>query len=429
MSSSSTADLLVRTGELVGPAICVPGTRPRLALPDANGPDWGLRSEVELGFFGRHEPSGLIDELGDAGLRGRGGAGFATHMKWRAVANAPGEKVVVANGHEGEPASAKDRWLLLHRPHLVLEGLILAARAVRARRGVVYVSRSDTAVAATNAIADLRAARLLPADLRLDVHQVEHRYVAGEETAVCRAINGGPALPTAKPPRPFERGVDDLPTLIDNVETLAHVAWIARFGASAFRTQGTAGSPGTALFTLNGCPRPGVYEAALGTSVGELFHAAGGLPDGMGGLLMGGWFGGILRGDHSALRCCYDAVRETGSSLGCASLTALGRDADLLATAAELGQWFEHESARQCGSCRNGTAAMSRALLSVAAGDRDPAHVANLSRWGTSFVGTGACAFINGAAALARSVAAELNSGPTAISNRWEKGSSNAGTH
>jgi NADH:ubiquinone oxidoreductase subunit F (NADH-binding) len=404
--TAPTIELLPRADERLAPARAL-GT-PRLVLPGVQPGVWGLRAELDLGFFGLIEVDGLIDELAEAGLRGRGGAGFPAHIKWRTVAAAPGDKVVVANGHEGEPASAKDRWLLLHRPHLVLDGAFLAARAVGATRLVFYVSRADTAASVAGAFADVRAAGLVPAGLRVDIHRAEHTYVAGEETAAIRSINGGPALPVAKPPRPFEKGVDDLPTLVSNVETLAHAAWIARHGAAAFRELGTPTSPGTALFTLLGCAEPGVYEAPLGTSIGDLFAAAGGVPGDPAGLLMGGWFGGLLRGDVSALSCCYDAVRTAGSGLGCASITALGPDADLIAVAAELGRWFEAESARQCGVCLNGTKAIAKTLTDVAAGDRDPKHAENLARWGTTLTGRGACAFLDGATTLARSAAATL---------------------
>ncbi len=402
-----TASRLIRAPERLAPARAL-GT-PRLVLPGVQPGVWGLRAELDQGLFARRDITGLIDQLAEAGLRGRGGAGFPAHVKWRSVADAAGDKVVVANGHEGEPASAKDRWLLTHRPHLVLDGALLAARATGAGRLVFYVARADTAASVTVAVADARAAGLVPAGLRVDIHRAEHTYVAGEETAAIRSINGGPALPLAKPPRPYERGVDDLPTLVSNVETLAHAAWIAAFGAAEFRSVGTHTSPGTALFTLNGCARPGVYEAPLGTSVGDLFAAAGGVPGGYRGLLMGGWFGGLLRDEVTTLSCCYDAVRAAGSGLGCASLTAFGPDVDLVAVAAELGRWFEAESARQCGVCLNGTKAIAKTLTQVAQGDEDPKHVENLARWGTTLTGRGACAFLDGATALARSAATTLH--------------------
>lgn len=389
----------------------VDGTPARLVLPEAELAA-GLAGELERGFFGRDAlvaTEGIIDELDEAGLRGRGGAGFPASIKWRAVADAAGPKVVVANGHEGEPASQKDAWLVGRRPHLVLDGLLLAATAVGADRAILYVSHPEVVAAAERAVAEVYAAGLVPGGVHLQVFHASGGYVAGEETAVCRAISGGPALPLARPPRPSESGVDGLPTLVTNVETLAHAAWIRRHGAAAFRAAGTPSSPGTALFTATGAVVDGgVFEAGLGTTVGTLAQAAGGVAGEVHGLLMGGWFGGYLRGDRRALSCCYQEVRAAGSGLGCAAITFLGPDDDLLRTAADLGTWFERESARQCGVCRNGTRAIRDTLIKVADGDRNPDHAANLARWGDQLVGRGACAFLDGAATLARSVAHEL---------------------
>lgn len=401
--------LLYRVPEELAPARALPGAPARLVQPGVESPDWGLTDERDLGFFADASIDSVIPALRDAGLRGRGGAGFPAHVKWRTVADAPGPTVVVANGHEGEPASAKDRWLLSRRPHLVLDGLLLAARVVGADRAIVYASAADSVAATERAIADVTAAGLVPAGVRLELFRASGGYVAGEETSAVRAINGGPALPLAKPPRPFESGVDARPTLVSNVETLAHAAWIVRHGVGAFRAAGTPDSAGTALFTLTGADVDGaIVEAPLGTTVGELFAAADAplrLPT---GLLMGGWFGGMLRGDLTDLRCTHAEVAAAGSGLGCAAITALGPDDDLLALAAELGDWYAAESSRQCGVCRNGTRSISTTLTAMRDGDTDPEHREKLARWGTTLPGRGACAFLDGAATLARSVAADL---------------------
>lgn len=392
-------------------ASTLPGAPARLVLPRVEL-QRGLGGELARGFFGRNpavNEDDILAALEVAGLRGRGGAGFPSHIKWRTVADAVGPKVVVANGHEGEPASDKDAWLVAHRPHLVLDGLLLAATTVGAERAVLYVSDPAALAAAEVAVAEVESAGLVPDGVRLEIYRASGGYVAGEETAVCRAISGGPALPLAKPPRPAEAGVDGLPTLVTNVETLAHAAWIRRHGAEEFRSVGTNASPGTALFTITGfCAEEGVIEASLGTTIGELAAAAGGVPDGIQGVLMGGWFGGFLRGDRSDLGCCYEEVAATGSGLGCAAITLFGADDRLIEVAAELGAWFERESARQCGVCRNGTRAIRDTLRKVADGDPNPDHAANLARWGDQLVHRGACAFLDGAATLARSVASEI---------------------
>jgi NADH:ubiquinone oxidoreductase subunit F (NADH-binding) len=378
-----------------------PAITPRLVVADQ---PLGLASELTLGTYTRTRAD-VLTELESAHLRGRGGAAFPAVVKWRAVARAVGPKVVVANGEEGEPASAKDQWLLTHRPHLVLDGLLLAAEAVGANRAVVYLSHHDTVTAVRAALDELADRGMLPTGLRLDVHVVKPTYVAGEESALCQSINGGQALPTAKPPRPFERGVNDRPTLVSNVETLAHAAWISRNGHAAYRRYGTTTSPGTTLVTLGGaCAQPGVYEVPFGLTVGRLFaDVAGGFTSAPRGFVMGGWFGGLLAAGAAETICCYDAVRLTGSGLGCGAITVLGADDDPLATASTMAAWYTRESAQQCGVCIKGTSAISEALADLAAARADAQTRTNLVRWGTALRGRGACAFLDGAATLARS--------------------------
>lgn len=382
------------------------GVEPRLMVPAP----LDLRAELERGTYGPSRCLDVIAELTEAGLRGRGGAAFPAGVKWRAVLDTAGAKVVVANGEEGEPVSRKDRWLLTHRPHLVLDGLLLAARAVRADRAVVYLSHQETERAVRAAIAELDAAGLLPRGSSLEVHVVEPTYVAGEETAVCRSIDGGPALPLAKPPRPYEAGVAGLPTLVSNVETLAHAAWIARAGAAAYRMYGTENSPGTTLVTLGGaCARPGVYEVPFGVPMAQLFDTVGaGRTSEPSAFVVGGWFGGILGPSHGDLPLCYDAVREAGSGLGCGALTMLGSDDDPLAVAAEIAGWYAAESAGQCGVCVRGTAAIRDTLRELHDGEAGAEARDKLARWGTTLPRRGACAFLDGAATWARTVVAEL---------------------
>jgi NADH:ubiquinone oxidoreductase subunit F (NADH-binding) len=381
-----------------------PAIAPRLAVPEP----LDLAAECALGTYGP-TAGDLISELAAAGLRGRGGAGFPAHVKWRAVASAVGPRVVVANGEEGEPTSYKDRWLLTHRPHLVLDGLLLAAAAVGADRAVVYLSHPETVAVVTAAVRER--------DADVELHVVEPTYVAGEETAVCRSIGGGPALPVARPPRPHESGVDGRPTLVSNVETLAHAAWIARHGAVAYRRHGTAASPGTTLVTLGGaCRRPGVYEVPFGLTVGELFATVGGgFTSPPSGFLMGGWFGGVLAGDRAGLVCCYDAVRAAGSGFGCGAINALGATEDPIAVAARIAAWYAEASARQCGVCVKGTAAIRDTVAGLrSAADRD-----NLARWGATLQGRGACAFLDGAATLARTLVGEF---PSAVEQKIKGG-------
>ena len=390
-----------------------PGLQPRLMLPQARTSRMDLASELECGTYQRKVPrEGIIAELHLSGLQGRGGAGFSAGVKWQTLAFNPAvHKVVVANGEEGEPASCKDQWLLKHRPHLVLDGLLLAAQAIGATRTIVYLSHSATVDSMQAAIEELEASPYKPST-PIEVHVVRASYVAGEESAVCRSINGGEAKPTAKPPRPFEVGVDKAPTLVSNVETLAHAAWISRNGAQAFRSEGTQHSPGTILVTLTGaCKRPGVYEVPLGLSLDTVFETVGGgyinTPK---AFIVGGWFGGLLAAQHSQSSCCYTGLKQLGSGLGCAAITVLGEETNIMEVASEIGLWYTRESAQQCGTCIRGTQAIAGALVRINLGAGESQDRENLIRWGKTLPGRGACAFLDGAAALARTVVNEFDS-------------------
>jgi NADH:ubiquinone oxidoreductase subunit F (NADH-binding) len=198
------------------------------------------------------DPWRLADEVAEAGLTGRGGAGFPTGLKMRSVLTQRGRPVVVANGMESEPASSKDQALLAMAPHLVLDGAVLAAEAVGADAVYVCLSRTRPRQleGVLQALAERRNARL--DQVAIEVHELPHRYVSSEETALIRWLSGGEARPMSTPPRPFERGVRGQPTLVDNVETLAHIALIARYGAGWYRTAGSPHAAGTMLVTLAG---------------------------------------------------------------------------------------------------------------------------------------------------------------------------------
>src|SRR6476469_6733992 len=238
-----------------------------------------LRPSAGRGYRPLDDADALLEQVDLSGLLGRGGAAFPLGTKLRAVRDAARrgmQTVVVANGEEGEPASVKDRWLLRNRPHLVLDGLRLAARLAGAPHVHVYVSDLASARAVETALADAGTETL--DGLTVSVRSVDPGYVAGEETAAVRAINGGPAKPTDKPPRPFEEGVGGLPTLVSNGETLANLPYIHRHGAPAYRASGTAASAGTFLATITGGGGiAGLYEVPFGVSFTELL-ALHGLP-------------------------------------------------------------------------------------------------------------------------------------------------------
>ncbi len=380
-----------------------PGLTPRLLRAGAAPEE--LSEYLEAGGYQRiGDPDALLDAVSGSGLLGRGGAAFPLAVKLttvRAAARAGRQTVVIANGEEGEPASVKDRWLLRNRPHLVLDGLRLAAQVVGARLGYVYVSDPH---AATTVEAALAAAGEHTGGLQISVVTVAPAYIAGEESAAVRVINGGPAKPTDKPPRVFEEGVAGMPTLVSNVETLAHLPFILRHGAAEFRRYGTEASPGTFLATVTGAGRPpALYELPHGTKTADLLVLHGIDPDSVHGALMGGYFAGLLNRAVIDATLDHESLRVLGSGLGCGAVAVLTADCPVAVAAAVLS-YFDRENAGQCGSCFNGTAAMAAVAQGLRDGTATAEDVARLRRWSVVLRGRGACATLDGAANVAASL-------------------------
>lgn len=360
-----------------------------------------------LPVLGRGDADRLVDVVAAAGLRGRGGAGFPTARKLEAVAFAR-HPVVVVNGTEGEPASGKDRLLLGTQPHLVLDGAVTAARAVGAREIVVVAPA--TAHPALGAALDERGARDGP-EVRLVV--AAEGYVAGEETAVLAHVEGRPARPRLAPPRPAERGLHGRPTLVQNVETLAHLGLVVRHGAGWFREAGTPERPGTTLVSVSGAVgRRGVFEVPVGTPVDELLRLAGGPAEPLRALLVGGYFGAWIDGGARPALSDRD-LRPLGAAVGAGVVLALGASSCPVAAVARLGSWMAGQSAGQCGSCVNGLAAIAGVLGRLADGRGAPDDLALLTRWTAMVDGRGACAHPTGTVRMITSAtrlfAAELD--------------------
>jgi len=376
------------------------GGLPRL-LPPA-----GQTSDLAAHLW-RHGPvpyrggaGALIGDVRAAGLTGRGGASFPVYRKLEAVAAArPGRAIVVGNAAEGEPASHKDEALLFAAPHLVLDGLQLAAEAVGARRAVLYVR------------ADLRERTRLDAQMperyanRLDRVAVEivsapARFLAGEESAMASLLSGGPAAPQFTPPRVFERGVDGRPTLVQNVETLAHLALIARYGPGWFRALGTPDEPGTMLCTLRQAGgSASVAEAAIGTPLAGLLDLRA-----ASAVLVGGYHGAwVTAAQASALALSNAALRPAGAFTGAGVLAALPADRCGLVESARVVRYLALESAGQCGPCRSGLPSIAAALAELAGGRPGPQVLTDLSRWAGLAEGRGACHHPDGTVRFVRS--------------------------
>jgi NADH:ubiquinone oxidoreductase subunit F (NADH-binding) len=341
----------------------------------------------------------LLAMVEAAGLTGRGGAGFPTARKLAAVA-AGGRPVVVGNGAEGEPASSKDRVLLTVAPHLVLDGLALAARAVGAGRAYLYAPQ-DLLESTVRAAADQRRD-----DVRVQLVAAPDTFIAGQETAVVAAINGGRAIPTIAPPAVFQRGVSGRPTLVQNVETLAQLALLARYGPRWFREVGTADEPGTRLTTVSGAVcDPGVQEVAGGTALSEIVAAAGGFSEPVQALLVGGYHGGWVpcTSATAGLPLTRAALAPWDAAPGAGIVIALPARSCGVQAGAAIAAYLAGQNAGQCGPCRNGLPTLAEHLTDLAQGRGTVDTVAELHRVTGLVEGRGACHHPGGTVRLVRS--------------------------
>jgi NADH:ubiquinone oxidoreductase subunit F (NADH-binding) len=347
----------------------------------------------------------LFTTVERSGLLGRGGAGFPTARKLDAVRRGRSQPIVVVNGMEGEPASAKDRYLLSVAPHLVLDGLALAAAEVGADAVVMAVrrDRTDAVHSIERALAERHRAGL--DRIEPSLHQGPPRYVGGEETALVNWLNGGTIRPTAAPPRPFQRGVSGRPTLVLNVETIAHIALLARYGDAWFRSVGLPHAPGSALMTVTGdLGRGGVAEVAMGSSLQAIVGACD--PRSQPSMVLaGGFFGGWLPWEACAgLRADPQQLGAAGAGLGAGVLVVAPAGSCVVAETARIAAYLARESAGQCGPCVNGVAAVARDLARMCTVDAGPAVTERLRARIDVIDGRGGCALPDGVRRVVASV-------------------------
>jgi NADH:ubiquinone oxidoreductase subunit F (NADH-binding) len=367
------------------------------------GPPAGLAAHLA-----RHGPpppasarrDGLLAEVGRAGLTGRGGAAFPAARKLAAVARAGGQPVVIVNGTEGEPASAKDKVLMTQQPHLVLDGAAVAAAIVAATE-VIVVAHHAVRETIERAAAERAAVGL--DDTRVAVVTAADGFVSGEARAVVHWVASRVPAPTITPPRLAQRGLHGRPTLVHNAETLAHLALIARYGARWFCERGTPAEPGSLLVTVTGAvSRPGVVEIEPGVPVADVLARAGGPDRPLRALLVGGYFGTWVPWPAAAdLPFSAAGLATAGATPGAGLVAALPADRCGLAETAWLACYLAAESAGQCGPCVFGLAAIAGELAALA--DGAPADRGSLRRWLAQVEGRGACAHPDGAARLVRS--------------------------
>ncbi|HWP58770.1 MAG TPA: NADH-quinone oxidoreductase subunit NuoF [Candidatus Acidoferrales bacterium] len=314
-------------------------------------------------------PEQVTAEIRDSGLRGRGGAGFPTGMKWGFVPkDSPKPKYLVCNADESEPGTFKDRVLIEKDPHAVVEGTLIAAYAIRCHTAFIYI-RGEFAFGSRRlqaAIDEARAAGYLGKnilgsgyDLDVVVHRGAGAYICGEETALISSLEGGKGWPKVKPPFPATHGLFGCPTVVNNVETLAVLPWIIEHGAARYAALGTDKSKGTKLFSVSGhIRRPGVYEVELGYPLKRFLEEdCGGVPNGkrLKGVIPGGASMPVLRADEiDSVRLDYESMQQAGTFLGSGGIIVMDETTCMVKAAWNIARFFAHESCGQCTPCREG---------------------------------------------------------------------------
>ncbi|HET7036500.1 MAG TPA: NAD(P)H-dependent oxidoreductase subunit E [Thermomicrobiaceae bacterium] len=341
----------------------------------ASGGYEGLRQALALG------PEGVIREVTDARLVGRGGAAFPTGRKWNDVARAPGRPhYLICNADESEPGTFKDRVLMEEDPFALVEAMTIAGFAANCEQGFIYI-RNEYPLAAErlqHAIDSARRRGLLGDDVMgsgvrfdIEIRRGAGAYICGEETALFNSIEGLRGEPRNKPPYPTQAGLFRKPTLVNNVETLMNVPDIIRFGGPAFAASGTQGSTGTKLFCLCGrVERPGVYEVPFGTTLRQVLELAGGVTEGrpLRAVLLGGAAGSFVTPDELDVPLTFEDTRAIGATVGSGVIMAFDDTVDLTDTLLRIAAFFRDESCGQCVPCRVGTVRQEEALRRLAAG-------------------------------------------------------------
>lgn len=340
----------------------------------------GLRRAVEMGT------AKVIAEVKDSRLMGRGGAAFPAGIKWESTAKQPATpRYLVCNADESEPGTFKDRAILEGDPFALIESMTIAGYAIGASRGYIYL-RGEYPRACrmlSNAIERARERGYLGDDILgtgwsydLEIRRGAGAYICGEETAIFNSIEGYRGEPRSKPPFPFEAGLFNKPTVVNNVETLCNVPLIMRMGAEAYTQIGTEGSTGPKLFCVSGnLVRPGVYEVPFGATLGDILELAGGVTPGrrLQAVLLGGAAGGFVRADELDIPLTFEGARANKTTLGSGVVLALDDTVDLPAILLRIARFFRDESCGQCVPCRVGTVRQEEALLRVIRNRRDAA--------------------------------------------------------
>ncbi len=379
----------------------------RLAVWRARGGYAALEKALNMG------PDAVIEEVKKSGLRGRGGAGFPTGVKWSFMPKDSGKPhYLLINADESEPGAFKDRELLRWTPHQVIEGALIGAYAIRAQHVYIYMRGEffEPAQIVARAIeeayeAGLAGKDILGAGVNIDVtlHLGAGAYICGEETALMNSLEGRRGQPRIKPPFPAAVGAFGMPTTINNVETVSTVPHIIKNGGDWYRSFGTEKSPGTKLFNMSGhLVRRGNFELPLGFNLKELIYdVCGGIPDGrkLKAVIPGGSSVPILSADEIDIPMDYESVARAGSMLGTASVIVMDDRTNIVKTVRRIVEFYAHESCGQCTPCREGTAWLVKILRRIESGQGTEADLDTLLDLGRNMTGTTICVLSDSAAA------------------------------
>jgi NADH-quinone oxidoreductase subunit F len=383
----------------------------RLADYQARGGYQALRKVLGVGGGEPMTPDQVIAEVKGSGLRGRGGAGFPTGLKWSFMPRAfPGQKYLVCNSDEGEPGTCKDRDILQYNPHIVIEGMAIAAYAMGISVGYNYIHGEifGTYERFEEALREARAAGFLGDKImgsnfsfQLHAHHGFGAYICGEETALLESLEGKKGQPRFKPPFPASFGLYGKPTTINNTETFAAVPWIIRNGGQAYLECGKPNNGGTKIFSMVGdVERPGNYEIPMGTPFSKLLELAGGVKGGkLKAVIPGGSSAPVLPA-HTMMDCTmdYDSIAKAGSMLGSGAVIVMNDTRCMVKSLLRLSYFYTHESCGQCTPCREGTGWLWRLVNRIEHGEGRPDDLALLDNVAENIMGRTICALGDAAA-------------------------------
>ncbi|MFK7091529.1 NADH-quinone oxidoreductase subunit NuoF [Chromobacterium violaceum] len=417
---------------------------------DTAQPDcWRLHAYVARGGYqalrrildSKMTQEDVIAEVKNSGLRGRGGAGFPTGLKWSFMPRSfPGDKYVVCNTDEGEPGTFKDRDIIRYNPHSLIEGMIIAGYAMGTKAGYNYIHGEifEDYLLFEEALEEARKAGFLGQNIlgsgfnfELYAHHGYGAYICGEETALLESLEGKKGQPRFKPPFPASFGLYGKPTTINNTESFASVPFIIRDGAQTFLEKGKPNNGGTKLFSVSGhVNRPGNYEIALGTPFSELLEMAGGMRDGkkLKAVIPGGSSAPVLPADIM-MQCTmdYDSIAKAGSMLGSGAVIVMNEDVCMVKALERLAYFYHEESCGQCTPCREGTGWLYKVIHRIASGQGRKGDLELLDSVGNNMAGRTICALADAAVFPVRSFTKHFRNefeyaiehGKTLVDHKW----------